>query len=49
MNSELQIRRGIEHNSNIIFLFLNKNICCDPSLEPSQGDRSNDGSQNKFL
>ena len=33
---ELQIRGGIEDNSKIIFLFLNKNICCDPSLEPSQ-------------
>ena len=31
------------------FLFLNKNICCDPSLEPSQRDGSNDGSQNMFL
>ena len=30
--------RGIENNSEIIFfLFLNENICCDPSLEPSQG------------
>ena len=25
------------------FLFLNKNICCDSSLEPSQQDGSNDG------
>ena len=25
------------------FLFFNKNICCDPSLEPSQRDGSNDG------
>ena len=31
------------------FLFLNENICCDPSLEPSQRFGSNDGSQNKFL
>ena len=29
-------------------LFL-KNICCDPSLEPSPLDGSNDGSQNMFL
>ena len=33
--AELQIRGGTEDNSNIIFLFLNKNICCGPSLEPS--------------
>ena len=32
-----------------VFLFLNENICCDPSLEPSQRDGSNDGSQNMFL
>ena len=38
--SELQIRGGIEDNSKII---LNKNVCCDPSLEPSQQDGSNDG------
>ena len=25
------------------FLFLNKNICCDPSLEPSQQDGHNEG------
>ena len=43
------MRGGIEDNSKIILLFLNENICCDPSLEPSQGDSSNDGSQNTFL
>ena len=32
----------------MISLFLNKNICCDPSLEPSRRDGSNDGSQHKF-
>ena len=32
-----------------IFLFVNENICCDPSLEPSRRDASNDGSQNMFL
>ena len=42
--AELQIRGGIEDNSKVIFLFLIKNICCDPSLEPSQRDGSNDGS-----
>ena len=41
--SELQIRGEIEDNSKIIVLFLNKNICCDPSLEPSRCDGSNDG------
>ena len=30
------------------FLFLNKNICYDPSLEPSRRDGSNDGSQIGF-
>ena len=44
----LQVRGVIEDNSKITFLFLNKNICCDPSLEPSQQDGSNDGSQNIF-
>ena len=28
------------------FLFLNENICCDPSLEPFLRDSSNDGYQN---
>ena len=40
---------GIEDNSKIIFLILNENICCDPSLEPSHQDGSNDRSQNMFL
>ena len=31
------------------FLFLNENVCCDPSLEPCRQDGSNDGSQNVFL
>ena len=30
-------------------LFLNENICCDPSLEPSRRDGSNDRPQNMFL
>ena len=29
-------------------LFLNENICCDPSLECCQPDGSKDGSQNIF-
>ena len=48
VNAELQINRSIEDNSKIFFLFLNENICCDPSLEPSHRDGSNDGSQHKF-
>ena len=35
-HAKLQIREGIEDKSKIIFLFLIENICCDPSLEPSQ-------------
>ena len=39
MNSELQIRGGIEDNSEIIFLIPQwKHICCDPALEPSRWD-----------
>ena len=40
---ELQIRGGLEDNSRIFFLFLNINLRCDLSLEPSQPDSSNDG------
>ena len=29
-------KKGIKDNSKITFLILNKNICCDPSLEPAQ-------------
>ena len=47
-DTELQIGGGIEDNSEIIFLISQKNICCDPSLEPSQRDGSNDGSQHTF-
>ena len=50
LRTELQITEGIKDNSKIIFfLFLVENICCDPSLEPSRRDGSNDGSQNMFL
>ena len=45
--AELRMRGAIEDNSKISFLFL-KNICCDPSLEPSRRDGSNDRSQNMF-
>ena len=44
-----QIRGGIEDNSKIIFsFFCSENICCDPSLEPSQQDGFNNGSQKMF-
>ena len=42
-SAELQVR-GNEDSSKIIFLFLNKNICSDPSIEPSRRNGSNDGS-----
>ena len=46
----LQIRRGNRDNFKIISLMrLNKNIFCDPSLEPSCRDGSNEGSQHMFL
>ena len=44
----LQIRGDIEDNSKIICLFFNENVYCDPSLEPSQRDGSNDWSQHTF-
>ena len=45
--SEIQIRGGIF--KNIFFLFYNKDIlCCDPSLELSQQDSYNEGSQHMF-
>ena len=34
-----------QYNQSIILL----NRCCDPSLEPSRQDGSNNGSQNLFL
>ena len=43
-----QIRGGTEDKKRIIFLYLNENICCDPSLEPSHRDGSNDESQCMF-
>ena len=45
--SWLQIIGGIEDNSKIIFLISQRK--CDLSLESSQRDGSNDGSQNMFL
>ena len=43
--SELQTRRGNRYNLWIIFPNPHKNICCDPSLEPSHRDGSNKWSQ----
>ena len=46
----LQIRRSNKDNLGIIIhIFFYKNIFCDPSLEPSDRDGSNDGSQHMFL
>ena len=42
--SEFQVRGDTEEIIRHFFLFLNENICCDPSLEPSRRDCSNDGS-----
>ena len=49
--AELQIRRvlRIEHNSNIFFLFLNENICCGLTLEPSRRDGLIAGSKYVFM
>ena len=46
---ELQIRGAIEVNLGIIFLIFHKNIHCDPSLEPSCRDGSNEASHCMFL
>ena len=43
---ELQMLRI---SQRYFFFLFNQNICCDPSLELSQGDSSNDGSQNMVL
>ena len=42
------MKGGMDDNSKIFFLFFNENICCDPSLEFSEQDSFNDGSQNTF-
>ena len=46
--SVLQIRSGNRDNLGIISHFLHKYILCDPSLEPSRRDGSNEGSQYMF-
>ena len=45
LRSEPKIGCSFEDNSEEIFLFCNKNICCDPSLELSQWDSSTERSQ----
>ena len=42
------MRRENKDNSGIISIFLHLNIYCYPSLEPSQRDGSNEGSQHMF-
>ena len=52
VQSLLQIRRNNRDNSEIIFFsffFLNENIGCELSLEPSWQDGSNESSQHMFL
>ena len=44
----LQLRRGKRDNFGIIFRIPPINIYCDPSLEPSYRDSSNEGSQHMF-
>ena len=43
-----QLRRGNRDNLEIISHNFHKNIFCDPSLEPSSQDGSNEGSQHMF-
>ena len=45
----LQIRRGNRDNLGIISHLTLENIFCDPSLEPSHRDGSNEGSHYMFL
>ena len=44
----LQIRRGNRDNLGMISRVFQKNIFCDPPLEPSCCDGSNEGSQHMF-
>ena len=44
----LQIRRGNRDNLGIISHVFQKNIFCDPPLEPSRLEGSNEGSQHMF-
>ena len=44
--TELQVRGVWRIIQRYFFLIVKKNICSDPSLEPSQQGGSSDGSQN---
>ena len=44
----LEMRKGKMDNLGIIFNISHKNISCDPPLEPSRRDGSNEGSQHMF-
>ena len=46
---QIQIRRDNRDNFGDNFNISHKNIFCDPSLEPSLRDGSNEGSQHMFL
>ena len=46
---ELQIRKDDRDNLETMTIFFHKNIFCDPSLESSRRDGSNEGSQHMFL
>ena len=46
--AELQVRKGNKGNLGKISHISQKNLFCDPSLEPSHRDGSNDGSQHMF-
>ena len=45
----LQIRKGNGGNLEIIYHIFSLKIFCDPSIEPSRRDGSNEGSQNMFV
>lgn len=45
---KVQIRGSIGADSKIFFLLLDETISCDPSLQPSWQDVSNEGSQDVF-
>ena len=46
--SELKIKVLFDDNSEVIFLFLTENWCCDPSLELSHRDSSIEGHNKVF-
>ena len=45
---EHQIKRALRIIQRYFSLFRKENVCCDPSLEPSRREGSNDGSQHTF-